>query len=45
MRISAVQIAFLSTVGLTLGACLPHSDLIAEQHSEITICDIIPQLC
>ncbi len=45
MRIIAVQIAFLGTVGLTFGACGPHSDLIAEEHSEITICDIIPQLC
>lgn len=45
MRIIAVQIVFLGTVGLTLGACLPQSDMIAEEHSEITICDIIPQLC
>lgn len=45
MRIIAGQIAFLSAVGLMLGACLPHSDSIAENHSEITICDIIPQLC
>ena len=45
MRIIAVQIVFLGTVGLTLGSCGPHSDLIAEEHSEITICDIIPQLC